>query len=132
MSKLCTRRDVLVIGSAVLVFGRSRAWGAAASKPMRGVFPVMSTPFTASKALDYEDLAREVDFMDRCGVAGIVWPQLASEYMTLSREERLKGMEVVARAARGKKPALVLGVQGPNADAAVRSEERRVGKECRL
>ena len=72
---------------------------------MRGVFIIMATPYTASDAVDYEDLAREVDFLDRCGVQGMVWPQLASEYSKLTREERLRGMEVIAKAAKGKKPA---------------------------
>ena len=66
---------------------------------MRGVFIIMATPYTASDAVDYEDLAREVDFLDRCGVQGMVWPQLASEYSKLTREERLRGMEVIAKAA---------------------------------
>ena len=86
---------------------------------MRGIFIIMATPYTEDKALDYEDLANEVAFLERCGVHGMVWPQLASEYYKLSTEERMRGMEVVARAARGRRPALVLGVQGPNADAAL-------------
>lgn len=90
---------------------------AAAAKPIRGVFPIMSTPYTADKAVDYDDLVKEVEFLDRCGVHGMVWPQLASEYFTLSKEERMRGMEVIAKAARGRKPALVLGVQGPNTEA---------------
>ena len=73
---------------------------------------ILSTPYTMSKAVDYEDLAGEVDFLDRCGVQGMVWPQLASEYSLLTKEERFRGMEVLAKAARGKTPALVLGVQG--------------------
>ena len=44
---------------------------------------------------------------------------LASEYSKLTREERLRGMEAIAKAAKGKKPALVLGVQGPNKAAAL-------------
>lgn len=87
---------------------------AAAGKPMRGIFPIMATPFTKTGAVDFEDLAREVEFLARCGVHGMVWPQLASLYPTLSREERLRGMEVLARAAKGMKPALVLGVQAAN------------------
>jgi 4-hydroxy-tetrahydrodipicolinate synthase len=81
-------------------------------KAMRGVFIILSTPYTLSKAVDYEDLAREVDFLDRCGVHGLVWPQLSSELPQLSKDERLRGMEVLAKAARGRKPALILGVQG--------------------
>ncbi len=88
-------------------------------KPLRGIFIIMATPFTESGAVDFEDLEKEAGWLDRCGVQGMVWPQLASEYITLSKEERLRGMEVLARAARGKKPALVLGVQGPNTAAAL-------------
>jgi 4-hydroxy-tetrahydrodipicolinate synthase len=91
----------------------------AASKPMRGVFVIMATPYTEAKAVDLEDLAREVDFLDRCGVHGMVWPQLASEYWLLSKDERMAGMEAIAKAARGRKPALVFGVQGPNTEAAL-------------
>jgi 4-hydroxy-tetrahydrodipicolinate synthase len=89
------------------------------TKPLRGVFIIMATPFTESGAVDFEDLEKEVGWLERCGVHGMVWPQLASEYMTLSKEERLRGMEVIARAAKGKKPALVLGVQGTNTAAAL-------------
>jgi len=108
-----TRRDLLlVLGAAA-----GPRLTAASGKPIRGVFPIMSTPFTADKAVDYDDLVKEVEFMDRCGVHGMVWPQLASEYWLLSKEERFRGMEVLAKAARGRKPALVLGVQGPNTEA---------------
>lgn len=96
-----------------------RLASAAHEKPMRGVFIIMATPYTASNAVDYEDLAREVDFLDRCGVHGMVWPQLASEYVKLTTEERMRGMEAIGKAAKGKKPALVLGVQGPNKAAAL-------------
>ncbi len=79
---------------------------------MQGAFIILSTPYTQSKAVDWEDLASEVDFLNRCGVQGLVWPQLSSELLQLTREERMRGMEVLAKAARGKRPALVLGVQG--------------------
>ena len=59
------------------------------------------------------------DFLTKCGVHGMVWPQLASEYSKLTVEERTQGMEILARAAKGKRPALVLGVQGPNTEAAL-------------
>jgi len=84
----------------VAAAGLSSRLGAAA-KPLRGAFPTMATPFTEDKAVDYEDLAREVDFMDRCGVQGMVWPQMASEYSRLSRDERMYGMEVLAIVAKG-------------------------------
>jgi dihydrodipicolinate synthase/N-acetylneuraminate lyase len=111
-----TRRQFLG-GLAAATFFSPR--GIAAAKPLRGVFIILATPYTETKAVDYEDLAAEVDFMTRCGVHGMVWPQMASEYTRLTREERLRGMEVLAKAAKGKRPALVLGVQGPNTEAAL-------------
>jgi 4-hydroxy-tetrahydrodipicolinate synthase len=111
-----TRRDFLAAcGTSVLAARASTA----ASKPMRGIFIIMATPYTEAKSLDYEDLAREVDFMDRSGVQGMVWPQMASEYSKLTRAERMEGMRILARAAKGKRPALVLGVQGATTDAAL-------------
>jgi 4-hydroxy-tetrahydrodipicolinate synthase len=111
-----TRRDFLAACGASVLAARAST---AASKPMRGIFIIMATPYTEAKSLDYEDLAREVDFMDRSGVQGMVWPQMASEYSKLTKAERMEGMRILARAAKGKRPALVLGVQGANTDAAL-------------
>jgi 4-hydroxy-tetrahydrodipicolinate synthase len=86
---------------------------------MRGVFPIMATPYTADKAVDYEDLAREVEFLDRCGVPGMAWPQLFGETFKLTPQERKRGMEVITKAAKGRKPAIVLGVDGPTISGAM-------------
>lgn len=108
---MLTRRQVLSSAAAIIL---PRTAFASTAKPMRGVFVIMATPFTTTKAIDYEDLEHEVGFLHQCGAHGMVWPQLASEYWLLSKEERMRGMSVLARAAKGKKPALVLGVQGPD------------------
>ena len=116
MNPAVSRRELLGgFGSALLGV---RLY-AASGKPMRGIFIIMSTPYTAAKAVDFEDLSNEVDFLTKCGVHGMVWPQLASEYSKLTVEERTQGMEILARAAKGKRPALVLGVQGPNTEVAL-------------
>ena len=114
-----TRRQFLASLAGAAVAPRLALAASSPSKPMRGVFIIMATPYTEAKAVDYDDLAAEVAFLDKCGVQGMVWPQLASEYAQLTRDERMRGMEVLARAAAGRKPALVFGVQGPNADAAL-------------
>jgi 4-hydroxy-tetrahydrodipicolinate synthase len=80
-------------------------------KSMRGAFMILSTPFKASKEVDYEDLAAEVDWLDLCGVQGMVWPQNASEWDKLTRDEIMRGMEVITKAHKGKRCPLVLGVQ---------------------
>ena len=79
---------------------------------MRGAFMILSTPYTDATEVDYDDLTREVAFLDRCGVHGLAWPQNSSEQRYLSTAERMRGFEVLANAARGRQPALVFGVQG--------------------
>jgi len=114
MNEIYTRRRWLAMAAAT----------AAPAKPLRGIFPIMATPYTPAKALDYEDLAHEVEYLDRCGVPGMVWPQLFGETFQLTKEERIRGMEEIARAAKGRRPAVVLGVQGPNTAAALEYLER--------
>ena len=77
---------------------------------------ILSTPFTVSGAVDWEDLAREAEFVDRCGAHGMVWPQGSSGVAFLSKDERLRGMELLAKTMRGKRAVLGLGVQGKDAD----------------
>jgi len=81
-------------------------------KPMRGAFMILSTPTHRFRRVDWEDLARELVFCDRCGVQGVVWPQGRAGVARLTEDERKRGMEVLAKAAQGRKSALVLGVQG--------------------
>src|SRR3954463_10230025 len=110
-----TRRECLMLAAAAIVTrGRVRAAGAPGdgAKPMSGAFMILTTPFTAAGAVDWDDLVREVDFCDRCGVQGLVWPQGSSGVRYLTTEDRLPGLEGRAKAAHGRKPALVLGVQG--------------------
>jgi len=115
-----TRRECLgVLGAGVVLpYTQARAPqpttapGAMNAKAMRGAFMILNTPFTESKAVDWDDLGGELQFVDRCGAQGAVWPQGSSGVASLTKEERLHGMEVLAKAAQGRKIALVLGVQG--------------------
>ncbi len=114
-TRLTRRNWLLAAGSAALMPGAVKAADAdkrSAGKSLQGAFMILSTPYTSSKSVDYDDLAGEVDFLVRCGVQGLVWPQNASEQSKLTKDERLRGMDVIARGAKGKPPALVLGVQG--------------------
>lgn len=91
-----------------------------ASKPLRGIFPIAQTPFTESGKLDLDSLVAQVRFIDKGGVHGFVWPQLASEWDTLTEAERLAGAEAIATAGKKLKPAIVIGVQAPDAATAVK------------
>ena len=77
---------------------------------------ILSTPFTAAGAVDWEDLAREADFVDHCGAHGMVWPQGSSGVVFLSKDERLRGMELLAKTMSGRRTVLGLGVQGKDTE----------------
>jgi len=107
--KLTRRQTLLALAAGGLApLGNVFAQG---HKAMRGALMILSTPYTGDGAVDYEDLANEVAFLDRCGVQGLVWPQNSSEQRYLSKEERMRGFEVLAEANRGRDMVLVLGVQ---------------------
>jgi 4-hydroxy-tetrahydrodipicolinate synthase len=105
-----TRRECLAVLASAAVIPALRV--EAAGKPMRGAFMILSTPYTGAGAVDWDDLARELEFVDRCGAHGAVWPQGSSGVANLTKDERMRGMEVLAKVTQGKKTALVLGVQG--------------------
>ena len=113
--KFFTRRQWLTtVGTSTLVpYLYPRA---AETKAMRGAFIILSTPYTSSNEVDYEDLANQVHFLGRCGVHGLVWPQNSSEQRFLSKEERLRGFDVLANASMGTEQALILGVQGSDTE----------------
>src|SRR6266852_2806629 len=110
------RRDFLKASA----FGLAAARLGAGSKELRGIFPIMQTPFSGSDKLDTEVLAKEVKCLDKCGAHGVVWPQLASEWSTLEPDERSAGAETIMAAAKRARCAVVLGVQGPDLEAARR------------
>lgn len=117
----------LTLGLAPRLFAAGAQPAMAGKKPLRGIFPIAQSPFTPDDKLDLAALAKQVAFCDRGGVHGIVWPQLASEWSTLSEPERMAGMEALGAAARKARPALVLGVQGADS-AAIRRYVRQAEK----
>lgn len=83
----------------------------------RGPFPILSTPFTASGDVDFEILAREAKFADWCESPGMIWPQSNDSVDLLTQDEKLAGMEVLAKTTADlKTTALCLGVQGQDTD----------------
>jgi dihydrodipicolinate synthase/N-acetylneuraminate lyase len=105
---------MLALGAGAVMMAPSgvRAAETHRAKSMRGVFIILNTPFTSAGAVDWDDLEREVSFVDRGGCSGIVWPQGSSSVGTLTVDERGRGMELLAKLTRGQRLTLVLGVQG--------------------
>ena len=104
-----TRRQCLTLISAAALTPATLL--AEAANPLRGVFMILSTPYTEDGAVDYASLAGEVSFCQRCGIDALVWPQNSSEQRYLSVAERKRGFEVLAQASHATGMPLILGVQ---------------------
>ena len=77
-----------------------------------GVWPVMLTPFTSYKQIDWESVDRLTDWYIASGAAGLFAVSGSSEMYELSNEERLSlARRVVSRSA-GKVPVIAAGTFG--------------------
>lgn len=84
----------------------------------RGIFTIPCTPFDDQGVLDKESLRREIQFCIEAGAHGIVFPVNASDFWTLSDEERQEAVEIVVREVQGRVP-VVVGVAGASDPHAV-------------
>jgi 4-hydroxy-tetrahydrodipicolinate synthase len=85
---------------------------------LSGVLPVLATPFHADLSPDDAGLAAIARYAIDAGADGVVFPGVASEYETLTPEERERLVDVVAQAARGRVP-LVVGGSAPETAATI-------------
>ena len=69
---------------------------------LRGVVPVIPTPFTADEAIDHEALASCVRFAVRSGLSAVCLPAYASEFYKLSDAERRSVVMAAIEAAEGR------------------------------
>ena len=88
------------------------------NRPYRGVFTIPVTPFADDGSLDQDSLEETVRFCIAAGAQGLVTPVNASEFSTLSDEERHRVVETVARVNDRQLP-FVAGVAGVSAQVAV-------------
>jgi dihydrodipicolinate synthase/N-acetylneuraminate lyase len=110
------RAFLKTLSSGAIGFAVARSSNAAATKALRGVFPIGQTPFTTDNKLDTECLQNEVKFCNRFKVHGFAWPQIASGWSTLSEQERIEGAEAILAAGKGGNTVLVIGVQSQGGD----------------
>ena len=80
---------------------------------LAGIYQILQTPFDDSGDIDWDSLARQIDFCFSAGVHGMVIPALASEFFALSDAERLRLVEFTGAEIAGRVP-FVVGVQGLN------------------
>ena len=82
------------------------------SQPWRGIFVIVVTPFTENYELDEASLRKEVRFCIEAGAHGLVGPANASEFPTLSDDERRRWIEIVVDEAGGQIPVIAATTAG--------------------
>ena len=85
---------------------------------LRGVLPIVYTPFDESGRIDYEDLERLVDYLIAAGTHGLAAVGGASECHKLTLDERKELAAATARFAAGRVP-VVVGTSAVNTGEAV-------------
>jgi 4-hydroxy-tetrahydrodipicolinate synthase len=66
----------------------------------RGVFPAIITPFKEDESLDEEGLRRNIEYLQKSGIAGIVPCGTTGEAPTLTFEEHKKVVEIAVDCAK--------------------------------
>jgi 4-hydroxy-tetrahydrodipicolinate synthase len=118
--------------SAATAAGLAQPRPAAGNKePFRGVFTIPSTTFREDGELDIPSFRREIDFCVGCGAHGLVFPVNASEWTTLSDDERLQLDKVLVEQNAGRLP-VVIGVNASTAETGARfaAHAREIGADA--
>lgn len=85
---------------------------------LRGIFSVISTPFTESLDVDYESLDNCVQFALDSGASGVLTTAMSGEFYTLTDEEHFRIVEAISRKLAGRIP-MVVGIVSDSAQQCV-------------
>ena len=85
---------------------------------LRGILPIVYTPFDEAGGIDYEDLERLVDYLIAAGAHGLAAVGGASECHKMTGDERRELAAATARFAGGRVP-VVVGTSAVNTGEAV-------------
>lgn len=87
---------------------------------LKGICPIIATPFTSAGEVDYDSLQNEVYFMADHGCHGVTLFGIAGEYYKLSDDEALKMVRVVVDACRKKDIPSIVSVTTHSTELAVK------------
>lgn len=89
---------------------------------MKGIFPILLTPFDDDGRIDEESLQSEVEFNLAAGVHGLGLA-LGSEFLKMTEEERQRVTKIVVEQVRGRVPVVVNTGAQSNVAAALYSRQ---------
>ncbi|GAA0609530.1 4-hydroxy-tetrahydrodipicolinate synthase [Virgibacillus siamensis] len=84
---------------------------------LEGAFPVLATPMHDDETIDYEGLKRNIEHFITINVAGIIVNGSTGEFVSLTKEEKFKLMEVAAEQVNGRIPLVIGTAAETTADA---------------
>src|SRR5690606_26039271 len=93
--------------------------GQGMTRPFRGCFVALLTPFTADGRLDCDGIRQNVEWLIAEGVHGLIPSDSAGEFLQLEDHERAVLIETVLDAADGRVP-VVPGITSDWTEEAVR------------
>ena len=83
--------------------------------PLKGIVPIVNTPFTESNIIDYDSVNRLIEQGIKDGIVGCIVPAVASEVSQLSATERKEFVEKVIDIGKDKISVIVgISHQEPN------------------
>lgn len=91
-------------------------------RPYRGIFVIVITPFTDDYQIDEVSLRKQVDFCVEAGAHGLVGPANASEFATMSDDERRAWIHIVVDQAAGRIPVIATTTSGHKVPAIALSQ----------
>lgn len=69
---------------------------------LRGVVPVIPTPFRVDESIDLDGIAACIEFAVRCGVGAVCLPAYGSEFYKLTEAERRDVLDAAIRSSAGR------------------------------
>ena len=121
------------IVALALIAGVALSFCVKAAEPVRGAYPILTTPYLADGSVDYDSLVKEAEWVDAAGVDGIIWPQSDDSVDLLTTDEKMRGMTVLAERSAAFSARLCLGVQGRGTEemlALARHGEALAARHC--
>ncbi|MBQ2967010.1 MAG: dihydrodipicolinate synthase family protein [Clostridia bacterium] len=99
---------------------------------IKGICPIIATPFTENGEVDYESLDKLVKHLIHGGCHAVTLFGIAGEYYKLSDEERRKMVEVTVKAAKEAGGKTIISVTDHSTEVAVKTAEffEQAGADC--
>ncbi len=91
---------------------------------IKGSYTIAFTSFQEDGSVDYEEFAKELDYLSKTGAEGVVLYGMTSEYHKLTDAEKTELTQVFLDTLKGRKVVSVLSVTDWSTDVAVKTAQK--------